>query len=87
MNTNGNLVTHKAVYDELQNRFKSALEDDLNTSNALTVLYDVLKEEIISIIGEGKEASNWFLYTPLLKRIIENAIIDAGTALCRRRTP
>lgn len=39
--------------------------------------YDVLKEEIISIIGEGKEASDWFLYTPLLKRIIENAIIDS----------
>ena len=39
--------------------------------------YDVLRGEIISIIGEGKEANNWFLYTPLLKRIMENAIVDA----------
>ncbi len=33
--------------EELYNRFKSALEDDLNTSMAITVLYDVLKSNII----------------------------------------
>ena len=38
--------------------------------------YDVLKNEIISIIGTGSEYPEWFLYTPLLKRIIENAILD-----------
>ena len=31
-----------------RNKFKLALEDDLNTSNALTVLYDVLKDEDLS---------------------------------------
>ena len=39
--------------------------------------YDVLKNEIISIIGTGSEYPEWFLYTPLLKRIIENAIVDS----------
>ena len=39
--------------------------------------YNTLKEEIINIIGIGKEESKWFLYTPLLKRIIETAIIDS----------
>ena len=29
-----------------QNKFKQALEDDLNTSNAVTVLYDVLKDDM-----------------------------------------
>lgn len=39
--------------------------------------YDKLKQEIINIIGMGSKESEWFLYTPLLKRIIENAIIDS----------
>ncbi len=39
--------------------------------------YDKLKAEIINIVGIGSKESEWFLYTPLLKRIIENAIIDS----------
>src|SRR5690606_33289105 len=31
--------------EKYQEQFKKALEDDLNTSNALTVLYDVLKDK------------------------------------------
>ena len=39
--------------------------------------YEKLKEEIINIIGTGTLETEWFLYTPLLKRIMENAIIDS----------
>ena len=39
--------------------------------------YDRFKKEIIKIIGKGSKPSQWFLYTPLLKRIIENATLDA----------
>ena len=39
--------------------------------------YKTFKEEIIKIIGQGTKESEWFLYTPLLKRILENASIDA----------
>lgn len=39
--------------------------------------YDVLKKEITNIIGVGSEYPEWFLYTPLLKRIIENAIVNS----------
>ena len=39
--------------------------------------YQILKDELIKIIGVGSKASNWFLYTPLLKRVMENAIIDS----------
>ena len=39
--------------------------------------YLKLKEEIIAIIGTGSESNHYFLRTPLLKRIIENAIIDS----------
>ena len=33
-------------FDKYNNEFKKALEDNLNTSNALTVLYDVLKSNL-----------------------------------------
>lgn len=39
--------------------------------------YDKLRKEIINIIGKGSKTSEWFLYTPLLKRVMENAIIDS----------
>ena len=39
--------------------------------------YNKFKEEVINIIGKGSKHSEWFLYTPLLKRILENATLDA----------
>ena len=33
-------------FDKYNNQFKNALEDNLNTSNALTVLYDVIKSNL-----------------------------------------
>lgn len=41
------------------------------------ITYTKIHEEIIDIIGYGKEENTLFLYTPLLKRILENAIIDS----------
>ena len=38
--------------------------------------YEKCKKEIISVIGIGKSKNDWFLYTPLLKRVIENAILE-----------
>ena len=38
-------VIDKENYDLYDNKFKNALSDNLNTSNAITVLYDVLKSE------------------------------------------
>ena len=40
------------------------------------ITYKKYKDEIIKVIGIGKTYNNWFLYTPLLKRIIENAILE-----------
>ena len=45
--------------------------------NELNLTYDKLKQEIINIIGIGSTVPEWFLYTPLLRRIMENAIIDS----------
>lgn len=42
------------------------------------VSYSVFKNEIINVIGVGKSTNEWFLFTPLLKRVIENAILNSG---------
>jgi len=39
-------VLNQEEFNKYNNEFKKALEDNLNTSNALTVLYDVLKSNI-----------------------------------------
>ncbi len=39
--------------------------------------YQNFKKEIINIIGTGTKKSEIFLYTPLLKKVIENAILDS----------
>lgn len=41
------------------------------------ITYDNYKDEIIKVIGVGNTTNSWFLYTPLLKRVIENAILDS----------
>lgn len=58
----------------------SILKCNNNLSNRLNdygLNYDIFKKEIIKLIGVGKKKSELFLYTPLLKKIIENAIMDA----------
>ncbi len=39
-----------------------------------SLVYDDFKKEIIKTIGYGTKKSEWFLYTPILKNIFENAI-------------
>lgn len=39
--------------------------------------YNNFKKQIIDIIGKGSKKSEFFLYTPLLKKVIENAILDS----------
>ena len=58
-----------AILKEKNNISKKLLEYNLN--------YDKFKSEIIKVVGKGTKESEWFLYTPLLKRIIENAILDS----------
>ena len=45
--------------------------------NQYGITYKQFKEELIKIVGIGKESNDWFLYTPLLKRVIETAILDS----------
>lgn len=39
--------------------------------------YETFKNEILKVIGKGSKKSPFYLYTPLLKKIIDNALLDA----------
>lgn len=39
--------------------------------------YASFKDKLVEVIGIGSKSTKWFLYTPLLKKIIENAILDS----------
>ena len=41
------------------------------------VTYDKFKEKLVSLVGVGSKKSKFVLYTPLLKRVLENAVIEA----------
>lgn len=39
--------------------------------------YNSFKQEILTIIGKGTKKSPFYLYTPLLRKIIDNSLLDA----------
>ena len=39
--------------------------------------YNSFKNKLIELIGYGVEENDWFLFTPLFKRVIESSIIDS----------
>jgi len=58
----------------------SILKNEDNLSKKLAeygLTYNNFKTEILSIIGKGTKKTQFFLYTPLLKKIMENALLDA----------
>jgi len=41
------------------------------------IFYKKFRDELVSTVGLGKNANSWFLYTPLLKRVLESAMLDS----------
>ncbi|MDD6224474.1 MAG: ATP-dependent Clp protease ATP-binding subunit [bacterium] len=39
------------------------------------ITYSLFRDKLIEIVGIGNEENHWFLYTPLLKRVLETAIL------------
>jgi len=81
------LVNAKAEMKELKHPYVGSehmmlaiLKEENSVSKRLKILgldYQKFKDEVINVIGIGKEESSWFLYTPLLNRVLENACLDA----------
>ena len=44
--------------------------------NSYGINYDIFRNKLIKIIGMGKSINDYFIYTPLLKRVLEEAILD-----------
>ena len=58
----------------------SLLNNDKDIADKLkkyNLNYEEFKKEIIKVIGVGSKKSELYLYTPLLKKIIQNAILDS----------
>ena len=56
------------------------LHSDNDVSEKLAkynLTYNSFKKEILNIIGKGSKKSPFFLHTPLLKKVIENSIMDS----------
>ena len=47
--------------------------DITKTLNTYGIIYDSFRSELIQVVGVGSKANDWFLFTPLLKKIIRNA--------------
>ncbi len=68
------------VYEEFNNKFKSFLEDDLNTANALSLVYDVLKSECnestkLKLISDFDKVLSLDLLKENIKEIDEEFIL------------
>lgn len=51
-------------------------EKDLEITKILNeygITYELFREELVKVVGVGSKCNEWFLFTPLLKRIINNA--------------
>ncbi len=68
----------KHPYVGSEHLFLALLKVDSELSKKLNefgITYSKFKEKLIELVGIGKEENPWFLYTPLLKRVMETALL------------
>ena len=78
MNSKKEMQELKHPYVGSEHLFLSLLKVDNDSSkklNELGITYDKFKDKLIELVGIGKEDNSWFLYTPLLKRVMETALL------------
>ena len=52
-------------------------EDISSKLKKYKITYKSFKDELIRVVGTGKEKSKWIIYTSRLKKILENAVIES----------
>lgn len=80
INAKKEMQSLKHPYVGSEHLMLAILKDSNDVSSKLQSLkidYKSFKNEVIRSIGVGSESNNLFLYTPLLKRTLENAVEDA----------
>ena len=66
----------KHSYVGSEHLFLSLLKFNKDFSDKMSdfgITYDSFKKKLVDIVGIGNEDNDWFLYTPLLKQVIETA--------------
>lgn len=80
VNAKQEMLSLKHPYVGSEHLLLAILKSDNDVSKSLkkyNLDYNTFKKELINIVGVGSKKSKWFLYTPLLRRVIENAIVDS----------
>ncbi len=80
LNAKQQMLNLKHPYVGSEHLILAILSNNNNVTKTLKkykVTYDTFKEKLIEVVGVGSKESEWFLYTPLLKRVMENSIIDS----------
>ena len=78
INSKKEMMDLKHSYVGSEHLFLSFLKLDTEFKDYMSsfgITYTKFKNKLISIVGKGTDENTWFLYTPLLKRIIESAMI------------
>ena len=82
VNMQKEMIMLKHPYIGSEHLFLSLLKlgnkEDIKTLNKYGITYENFKEELIKVVGTGKEANDYYLYTPLLRNIIEVAELISG---------
>lgn len=80
LNAKLEMIELKHPYIGTEHLILAILKSNTNLAKKLKdyeLTYDKFKEEIIKIIGVGSKKSEYYLYTPLFKKIMQNAILDS----------
>ncbi len=80
LNAKSEMVNLNHPYIGTEHLVLSILKNEDTLSKKLAdygLTYDTFKTEILSVIGKGTKKTQFFLYTPLLKKVMENALLDA----------
>lgn len=90
MNSKKEMQELKHPYVGSEHLFLSLLKIDNDASkklNELGITYDKFKDKLVELVGVGKEDNPWFLYTPLLKRVMETALLISKESSFNEVTP
>lgn len=53
-------------------------EDYIKKLKDVGITYDVFRNELVRVVGIGKSSNEFYLYTPLLRNILESASMDSN---------
>ena len=81
INSKKEMISLKHAFIGTEHILLAILKEKNNISNILLkhqINYKKYKEELIELVGYGREKNNYFIYTPLVKKVLEETIINSN---------